>query len=194
MQAKLYWQQIVALASYDANFQVEYFQWGVLFKTSNLPGNGIFKFCLWTIRCFLKQSFKTILSGKINMSKKWTGFHGKEMPNMTTSTGTSILGASILSGKVFSRRVFSGQVFSGAAVGDDNSPSKWVIIGWKGGGASRTWPYFNAHFDPSSRLHSGKIAKHHRYHFKGRSAFLLHAIFVCEDGFQCSLALCLTME
>ena len=102
MQAKLYRQQIVALASYDANFQVEYFQLGVLFKTSNLPGNGIFKFCLWTIRCFLKQSFKTILSGKINMSKKWTGFHDKEMPNMTTSTGTSILGASIFSGKVFS--------------------------------------------------------------------------------------------
>ena len=92
---------------------------------------------------------------------------------MTTSTGTSILGASILSGKVFSRRVFSGQVFSGAAVGDDNSPSKWVIIGWKGGGASRTWPYFNAHFDPSSRLRSGKIAKHHHYHFKGRSAPLV---------------------
>ena len=106
------------------------------------------------------------------------------MPNMTTSTGTSILGASILSGKVFSRRVFSGQVLSGAAVGDDNSPSKWVIIGWKGGGASRTWPYFNAHFDPSSRLIMSKADRR----------FLLHAIFACEDWFQCSLALCLTME
>ena len=93
------------------------------------------------------------------------------MPYMTKSTDTSIIGASILSGQVFSRRVFSGQVFSGAALGDDNSPSKWVIIGWKGGGASRTWPYFNAHFDPSSRLRGSKIAKHHHDHFKGRSAF-----------------------
>ena len=95
------------------------------------------------------------------------------MPYMTKSTDTSIIGASILSGQVFSRRVFSGQVFSGAALGDDNSPSKWVIIGWKGGGASRTWPYFNAHFDPSSRLRSSKIAKHNHYHFKGRSAPLV---------------------
>ena len=32
MQAKLYWQQIVALASYDANFQVEYFNEAFLSK------------------------------------------------------------------------------------------------------------------------------------------------------------------
>ena len=74
---------------------------------------------------------------------------------------------------VIDASIFGGRVFSGAALGDDNSPSKWVIIGWKGGGASRTWPYFNAHFDPSSRLRSGKIAKHHHYHFKGRSAPLV---------------------
>ena len=93
------------------------------------------------------------------------------MPYMTKSTGTSIFGASILSGQVISRRVFSGQVFSGVALGDDNSRSKWVIIGWKGGGASRTRPYFNAHFDPNSRPRSSKIAKHHHYHFKSRLAF-----------------------